>query len=105
MDSRHNLDPETIRMLLARAAATEKRGYSVSEAAKYVGIAEGTLRNWMSEGILPFSKIGIKGGKSVILKETLDRLLEAKQRGNKKAFNEILLGEGGAEDVEEEKSE
>jgi excisionase family DNA binding protein len=98
--NRHSLDQDTIRVLLARAAASEKRGYSVSEASKYVGIAEGTLRNWMSKGLMPYSKIGMKGGKPVILKDTLDRLLEAKQI----AFSELLLGNGG-DDVEEEKAD
>lgn len=83
------------KQLLARMLCSEKRGYSVKEAAHYTGIAEGTLRNWISDGLLPASHVGEGRGKVILLKENLDRLLEARRQGNLDMFEKLMLGKGG----------
>lgn len=51
-----------------------KRGLTISEAATYVGIHRTTLYRLARDGKLQIRKIG---GRSILLKEDLDRLLES----------------------------
>jgi excisionase family DNA binding protein len=63
------------------AEATEKRWYSVLEAAAYLGVSRPTIFRWMKEGILSFYKVG---GSTRFTKEGLDAVIE-KTTGQKEA--------------------
>lgn len=53
---------------------TAPRGLSVNEAATYAGLSRATLYRLSARGTLPIRRIG---GRSVVLRDDLDRLLEA----------------------------
>ena len=63
------------------AGTTERRWYSVLEAAAYLGVSRPTIFRWMKEGILSFYKVG---GSTRFTKEGLDAVIE-KTTGQKEA--------------------
>jgi len=72
----------------ARATSIPKRGFSVKESAIYLGVSQWTVRKLIAAGRLPhcfagepfdpyrFTRGKRSKGKIVILKETLDELLD-----------------------------
>jgi hypothetical protein len=62
---------------LAKVETIPPRGLSVRDAARYVGIAEKTLRNRLSDKDNPFPVCPRRyGGKPLFLKEELDDFLD-----------------------------
>ncbi len=53
-----------------------KRGYTIAEAAKYLGISKFTIYNGLSQGTFPI-KPRRWGRKPIFRKEDLDRLLDS----------------------------
>lgn len=59
---------------MAREQIPYKRGLTIAEAATYVGVHRTTLYRLAKEGRLLIRKVG---GRSIILRDDLDRLLES----------------------------
>jgi excisionase family DNA binding protein len=77
-----------------------KRAVTVTEAAQYACVSQGTVQNWISQGILPFEKLPSrgKGSKRFImirlkdLKVFLDsNYHESQQQDNTKKREELIL--------------
>ena len=75
-------------LIQAAEARGEKRGYekgkleteapmSVKEAAKFFGVSESGIRNWITDGTLPHHKVG---GRTYLLKTELMKTLTEKRR-------------------------
>ena len=67
--------------MAASGDATDKRWFSVKEAAEYLGISQPTVFRWMKDGVISFYKVG---GSTRFSQESLDALVE-KTTGSKEA--------------------
>ena len=80
--------------------STNKRAYTIPEAAEYACVSRGTLRNWMVSGLLPYEELPSRGNGShrfrLIRKLDLDEFLDKsyfknKEDNNKTSDKLILL--------------
>lgn len=65
----------------SEVTGTEKRWFSIKEAAEHLGISQPTVFRWMKDGTLSFYKVG---GSTRFTQESLDAIVE-KQTGRKEA--------------------
>lgn len=87
-----HLELQTIKSsLIAVDTEPEKTVYSIPDAAKYLSIAEITLRKKLADNVIPYSQL-IKGGKITIAKADLDNYLNATRRKSKAEISELLKG-------------
>jgi len=63
------------------AAETEKKWFSIQEAAEYLGVSQPTIFRWMKDGTLSFYKVG---NSTRFAQEGLDAVIE-KTTGRKEA--------------------
>jgi len=59
---------------MSGVSLTTKRGLTIPEAAAYIGLHQSSLYRLARDGQIKIRKIG---GRSIILKDDIDRLLES----------------------------
>lgn len=74
---------------MSKEPSTEKRAFSIAEAAQHACVSRGMIENWLRNGILSFEELpGSGAGKNRfrrIRRSDLDTFLDAQYQSTKKA--------------------
>ena len=83
----------------ATNTSSEKRWFSVKEAADYLGVSQPTIFRWMKEGVLSFYKVGgstrfQKSGLDAVVEKTTGRTEAAAAAGRCASCGHTVLVDG-----------